>query len=146
MHRSIHFPLGLRVGPFLAILFIAATVLGVVANPARAQNQPAGPAAPAAQPITPAAAQQVEASRSELLRVVNPLGKVLLAGQEIRKPYPAEADDWTHATRPVVGSPSGSSMTRTGCSSSGWVLPLRAPLPTTPSMARGGRGPTLTRP
>jgi len=46
--------------------------------------------------VTPRAVKDFEGSRAELLRVVNPLGKVLLGEQEFTKPYPAEADDWTH--------------------------------------------------
>jgi outer membrane protein assembly factor BamB len=35
-------------------------------------------------------------NETQLLRVVRPLGKVLLGEQELYKPYPNEADDWTH--------------------------------------------------
>lgn len=38
----------------------------------------------------------LEAKKSELLRVVRPSGRVLLGDGEITKPYPEEADDWTH--------------------------------------------------
>ena len=46
--------------------------------------------------VTPAAISSAKAHRAELLRVVNPLGKVLLGVHEITKPYPAGADDWSH--------------------------------------------------
>jgi outer membrane protein assembly factor BamB len=35
-------------------------------------------------------------NRAELLRVVNPLGKVLLGATELTKPFPAGTDDWSH--------------------------------------------------
>lgn len=46
--------------------------------------------------VTPSATSSAKTHRDELLRVVNPLGKVLLGVREITKPYPAEADDWSH--------------------------------------------------
>jgi outer membrane protein assembly factor BamB len=46
--------------------------------------------------VTPAAAPSAARYRGELLRVVNPLGKVLLGEEDIVKPYPAAADDWSH--------------------------------------------------
>lgn len=42
------------------------------------------------------AVPSLETCREELLRVVNPLGRILFGGETIRKPYPKEADDWTH--------------------------------------------------
>ncbi len=47
--------------------------------------------------VVPGAVRAVGSCEDELLRVVRPLGKVLLGDREITKPYPAEADDWTHA-------------------------------------------------
>ena len=55
MRASSHSPLGSRIGPSLAILFGAATVLGLFGSPVGAQNQPAGPPPPAAAPTQPAA-------------------------------------------------------------------------------------------
>lgn len=46
--------------------------------------------------VLPDAVPALGASRAELLRVVNPLGKVLLGDERIDKPYPATADDWSH--------------------------------------------------
>ena len=46
--------------------------------------------------VTAESVSSAKAHRAELLRVVNPLGKVLLGAHEITKPYPAEADDWSH--------------------------------------------------
>jgi len=46
--------------------------------------------------VTPRAASSAQADRDELLRIVNPLGAVLLGKEEITKPYPAGADDWSH--------------------------------------------------
>ena len=46
--------------------------------------------------VTPAAMPLTESSRAELLRVVNPLGKVLLGREELSEPIPAGADDWSH--------------------------------------------------
>lgn len=46
--------------------------------------------------VMPAAARLIGESRGELLRVVNPLGKVLLGDETITKSYPAESDDWSH--------------------------------------------------
>lgn len=39
----------------------------------------------------------IVADRNELLRVVRPLGKVLLGNEVLTKPFPDAADDWTHA-------------------------------------------------
>ena len=47
--------------------------------------------------VTQEIADELADHKPELLRVVRPLGKVLLGGQEITKPYPTQADDWTHA-------------------------------------------------
>ncbi|MFH1919116.1 MAG: PQQ-binding-like beta-propeller repeat protein, partial [Planctomycetota bacterium] len=47
--------------------------------------------------VVPAATEAAKACQEELVRVVRPLGKILLGDREITKPYPAEADDWTHA-------------------------------------------------
>jgi len=46
--------------------------------------------------VTPAGCELPGVRREELLRVVNPLGKVLLGNQEISKPYPPGIDDWSH--------------------------------------------------
>jgi len=46
--------------------------------------------------VMPEAAPAAGSNRDELLRVVNPLGKVLLADQQITKPFPAGTDDWSH--------------------------------------------------
>jgi len=46
--------------------------------------------------VTPRALRSAGADRDELLRVVNPLGAVLLGDGAISKPYPAGADDWSH--------------------------------------------------
>jgi outer membrane protein assembly factor BamB len=46
--------------------------------------------------VTPASAPAAQALRGELLRVVNPLGKVLLGDADLTKPFPPEADDWSH--------------------------------------------------
>ncbi len=40
---------------------------------------------------------EVKATKAELLRVVRPLGKVVLGDRTLTKPYPDKADDWTHA-------------------------------------------------
>lgn len=42
-------------------------------------------------------AEAVKPHREELLRVVRPLGKVILGGEVIVKPVPQGVDDWTHA-------------------------------------------------
>ena len=47
--------------------------------------------------VSPEVVQRGDVSEAELLRVVRPLGIVLLGDRLIEKPYPAEADDWTHA-------------------------------------------------
>ena len=46
--------------------------------------------------VSPDAVAAVEANREELLRVVRPLGKLILGDGEATKPYPDGADDWTH--------------------------------------------------
>ncbi len=46
--------------------------------------------------VMPEAVPAAESCRAELLRVVNPLGKVLLGDEVLRKPYPDGADDWSH--------------------------------------------------
>jgi len=46
--------------------------------------------------VTPAAVPLARSCRDELLRVVNPLGKVLLGSEVLQKPYPDGADDWSH--------------------------------------------------
>ena len=46
--------------------------------------------------LIPATVPMRAADRDELLRVVRPLGKLLLGNEEIIKPYPPEAADWTH--------------------------------------------------
>ncbi len=46
--------------------------------------------------VTPAVVSAVESHRNELIRVVNPLGQVLMGDEVITKPYPPEADDWSH--------------------------------------------------
>ena len=46
--------------------------------------------------VMPRAVPDLETSRAELFRVVNPLGKVLLGDELIDKPYPTAADDWSH--------------------------------------------------
>jgi len=46
--------------------------------------------------VTSAAVPAAGPCREELLRVVNPLGKVLLGHEELAKPLPAGADDWSH--------------------------------------------------
>ncbi|OHB69490.1 MAG: hypothetical protein A2V70_10250 [Planctomycetes bacterium RBG_13_63_9] len=45
------------------------------------------------------------ADRDEYLRVVRPLGKMLLAGQQITKPYPDGVDHWTHAYKGPDNNP-----------------------------------------
>jgi outer membrane protein assembly factor BamB len=47
--------------------------------------------------VTEQAAAKFRGRQEELLRIVRPLGKVLFEDHEIIKPYPKEADDWTHA-------------------------------------------------
>ncbi|MBM3888006.1 MAG: hypothetical protein FJ388_02645, partial [Verrucomicrobia bacterium] len=44
--------------------------------------------------VAPAAEKSV--SRAELLRVLHPQGKALLAGSEISKPFPLNTDDWRY--------------------------------------------------
>jgi len=46
--------------------------------------------------VTPAVREAAKAHGTELWRVVRPLGKLILGDREQTKPYPAEADDWTH--------------------------------------------------
>jgi outer membrane protein assembly factor BamB len=46
--------------------------------------------------VTDEMAEQPNLDADELLRVVRPLGKVILGGSETSKPYPVKADDWTH--------------------------------------------------
>jgi outer membrane protein assembly factor BamB len=46
--------------------------------------------------VTPESLEAAQACRDELFRVVRPLGLVLLGDEQLTKPYPAEADDWTH--------------------------------------------------
>ncbi|MBC8872224.1 MAG: PQQ-binding-like beta-propeller repeat protein [Planctomycetes bacterium] len=46
--------------------------------------------------VTPAAVPLARSCRDELLRVVNPLGKVVLGGEVLQKPYPDGSDDWSH--------------------------------------------------
>jgi outer membrane protein assembly factor BamB len=42
-------------------------------------------------------ASAMKPHNTELLRVVRPLGKVVLGDEVLTKPFPEEADDWTHA-------------------------------------------------
>jgi outer membrane protein assembly factor BamB len=46
--------------------------------------------------VIPKAVPLAEPYRGELLRVVNPLGSVLLGNEMLRKPFPAGVDDWSH--------------------------------------------------
>ena len=46
--------------------------------------------------VTPQAAAAPGIERKELLRVVNPLGSVLLGDEQLTKPFPAGSDDWSH--------------------------------------------------
>jgi len=46
--------------------------------------------------IAPADVPITTADRDRLLRAVRPLGKLVLGDEAITKPYPPEADDWTH--------------------------------------------------
>jgi len=46
--------------------------------------------------VTPAVLAAAAVERDELMRVVRPLGKVLLGEHQFTKPYPDGADDWTH--------------------------------------------------
>jgi outer membrane protein assembly factor BamB len=46
--------------------------------------------------VTPEAVASAESLRGELLRAVNPLGKVILGDREITKPFPKGLDDWSH--------------------------------------------------
>jgi outer membrane protein assembly factor BamB len=46
--------------------------------------------------VTRRAAAASGVDRKELLRVVNPLGRILLGDEQFTKPSPAGTDDWTH--------------------------------------------------
>jgi outer membrane protein assembly factor BamB len=46
--------------------------------------------------VTRQAAAAASIDRKELLRVVNPLGKVVLGDERFTKPFPAGTDDWSH--------------------------------------------------
>ncbi len=46
--------------------------------------------------VTTKAISLAESCRAELLRIVNPLGEVLLGDEILRKPYPDGADGWSH--------------------------------------------------
>ena len=46
--------------------------------------------------VTRQAAADSSIDRKELLRVVNPLGRVLLGDEQLTKPFPAGSDDWSH--------------------------------------------------
>ena len=46
--------------------------------------------------VTRQAAAAASIERNELLRVVNPLGRVLLGNEQFGKPFPKGIDDWTH--------------------------------------------------
>lgn len=47
--------------------------------------------------VTDELADAMDSHRADLVRVVRPLGKVVLGDEVITKPFPEEADDWTHA-------------------------------------------------
>ncbi len=55
--------------------------------------------------VTPAAVPAAAACRDELLRVVNPLGKVLLGHKELAKRLPTGTDDWSHPYRGPDNNP-----------------------------------------
>jgi len=85
--------------------------------------------------VVPAARQSGE----ELVRVVNPLGKVLLGDELVEKPYPAEADDWSHPFHGPDNNPqSADGLVRgpflTQCLSEPWYVPMPGV-----SVASGGR-------
>ncbi len=55
--------------------------------------------------VTEELAEAMIPHRDELLRVVRPLGKVVLGDEVLTKPFPAGADDWTHAYHGADNNP-----------------------------------------
>ncbi|MBN2022318.1 MAG: PQQ-binding-like beta-propeller repeat protein [Pirellulales bacterium] len=49
--------------------------------------------------VLPERVADASTHKAELLRAIRPLGKLILASEEVVKPYPSEADDWTHPYR-----------------------------------------------
>jgi len=79
--------------------------------------------------VMPDAVSAARRYRGELVRVVNPLGKVLLGDELVEKPYPTEADDWSHPFHGPDNNPqSTDGLVRghylTQCLSEPWYVPM----------------------
>jgi len=79
--------------------------------------------------VMPGVVSTAEQHRNEMIRVVNPLGKVLLGDELIEKPYPAEADDWSHPFHGPDNNPQSTDQLARGpymtqCMGEPWYVPM----------------------